>query len=116
LLPPLFKTTEGVVIGFPIFAWAPKKNNKNSGKKMKFGPPPTGPRGAIFRGFLENFRRRSVRVLKLHRGCFLTKKEILATQKIRRPSLAPLGAVFRFFNFFVVENFKICSRVPKLWI
>ena len=24
-LPPLFKTTEGVVIGFQIFAWAPKK-------------------------------------------------------------------------------------------
>ena len=25
LLPPLFKTTEGVVVGFQIFAWAPKK-------------------------------------------------------------------------------------------
>jgi hypothetical protein len=24
-LPPLFKTTEGVVIGFQIFAWASKK-------------------------------------------------------------------------------------------
>ena len=24
-LPPLFKTTEGVVVGFHIFAWAPKK-------------------------------------------------------------------------------------------
>ena len=24
LLPPLFKTTEGVVIGFQILAWAPK--------------------------------------------------------------------------------------------
>ena len=24
-LPPLFKTTEGVVVGFQIFAWAPKK-------------------------------------------------------------------------------------------
>ena len=24
LLPPLFKTTEGVVVGFQIFAWAPK--------------------------------------------------------------------------------------------
>ena len=23
LLPPLFKTTEGVVVGFHIFAWAP---------------------------------------------------------------------------------------------
>ena len=25
-LPPLFKNTEGVVVGFQIFAWAPKKN------------------------------------------------------------------------------------------
>ena len=33
LLPPLFKTTEGVVVLFQIFAWAPKKNNKNLGKK-----------------------------------------------------------------------------------
>jgi hypothetical protein len=24
-LPPLFKTTEGVVVGFQIFGWAPKK-------------------------------------------------------------------------------------------
>ena len=24
LLPPLFKTTEGVVVGFQIFAWAPE--------------------------------------------------------------------------------------------
>ena len=31
-LPPLFKTTEGVVVLFQIFAWAPKKNNKNLGK------------------------------------------------------------------------------------
>jgi hypothetical protein len=35
-LPPLFKTTEGVVVGFQIFAWAPKKNNKNSGEKIGF--------------------------------------------------------------------------------
>jgi hypothetical protein len=33
-LPPLFKTTEGVVVGFQIFAWAPKKNNKNLCKKQ----------------------------------------------------------------------------------
>jgi hypothetical protein len=37
LLPPLFKTTEGAIVGFQIFAWAPKENNKNSGKKIKFG-------------------------------------------------------------------------------
>ena len=45
--------------------------NKNSGKKIKFGPPPPGPLGPIFSFFyffFENFRRRSVRVLKLHRG------------------------------------------------
>ena len=53
-LPPLFKTTEGVVVGFQIFAWAPKKNNNNSEKKIKFGPPPPGPLGAIFRSFFEN--------------------------------------------------------------
>jgi hypothetical protein len=78
-LPPLFKTTEGVVVGFQIFAWAPKKNIKNSEKKTKFGPPPPGPLGGDFFVFLlffcENFRRRSVRVLKLHRGFILTKKK-----------------------------------------
>jgi hypothetical protein len=26
LLPPLFKTTEGGVVGFQIFAWGPNKN------------------------------------------------------------------------------------------
>jgi hypothetical protein len=56
LLPPLFKTTEGVVLGFEMCAWAP--------------------RGDFFKKFFfENIRRRSVRVLKLHRGSILTKKE-----------------------------------------
>jgi hypothetical protein len=32
-----------------------KKNNKNYGKKIKFGPPPPGPLGAIFRFFLGVF-------------------------------------------------------------
>ena len=50
--PPLFKTKEGVVIGFQICAWAPKKNNKNSEKKIKFGPPPPCPLETIFRSFL----------------------------------------------------------------
>jgi hypothetical protein len=36
-LPLLFKATEGDVVGFQIFAWAPKKNNKNSRKNIKFG-------------------------------------------------------------------------------
>ena len=45
----LLNLQEIVVIGFPNFAWAPKKNNKNSGKQ-KFDPaPPTlAPWGAIF--------------------------------------------------------------------
>ena len=57
-LPPLFKTTEGVVVLFQIFAWAPKKNNKNLGKKIFDPAPPPGPLGPIFRfflGFFENF-------------------------------------------------------------
>jgi hypothetical protein len=53
--PPLFKTTEGVVVGFQIFAWAPKKNNENSENKIKFGPPTPGPLGAIFRCFFGKF-------------------------------------------------------------
>ena len=44
----MVKTTEGVVVGFQIFAWATKKNNKNWGK-TKFEPaPPLAPWGAIF--------------------------------------------------------------------
>jgi hypothetical protein len=50
-LPPLFKTTEGVVVGFHIFAWPLTKNKQNSEKKIKFGPPTPGPLGAIFRFF-----------------------------------------------------------------
>jgi hypothetical protein len=33
------KTPEGVVVGFQIFAWAPKKNNNNSGNKPGGNPP-----------------------------------------------------------------------------
>jgi hypothetical protein len=55
LLPPLFKTTEEVVVGFQIFARAPKKNNKNSGENIKFAPPPPGPLGGYFKGFLVFF-------------------------------------------------------------
>jgi hypothetical protein len=44
----LLNLQERVVIGFPNFAWAPKKNNKNSEKKIKFGPPPPGPLGGDF--------------------------------------------------------------------
>jgi hypothetical protein len=78
----LFKTQEGVVIGFQIFAWAPKKNNKKSGKKIKNSDPhPLAPWRAIFSFFLvflENIRRKSVIVPKLHRWFILTKKGDLA--------------------------------------
>jgi hypothetical protein len=42
---------------------------------------------------LENFRRRSVRVLKLHRGFILTKKEII-THKIFGDHPWPHGGAF----------------------
>jgi hypothetical protein len=54
-----------------------KKIIKIQREKIKFGPPPPGPLGrflGFFRCVFENFRRRSVRVLKLHRGFILTKK------------------------------------------
>ena len=47
-LPSLFKTTEGVVVGFQILAWAPKKNNKNLGKKKNSPRPPPWPPGGDF--------------------------------------------------------------------
>jgi hypothetical protein len=69
-----------------------KKNNKNYGKKIKFKPPPPGPLGAIFRCFFENFSRKSVRVLKLHRGFILTKKgDINPTKKFGDPPWTPGG-------------------------
>ena len=43
---------------------------------------------SFFQVFLENIRRRSVRILKLHRGFILTKKDI-NTNKNQRLSLAP---------------------------
>jgi hypothetical protein len=58
------------------------KNNKNSGEKIKFGPPLSSP-WAIFSFFLENIRRRSVRVMKLHQGLFSQKREILISQEIQ---------------------------------
>jgi hypothetical protein len=66
-LPLLFKTTEGVVVGFFVCF------------------------------LFENIRRISVRVLELHRGFILTKKGDINPQKIQRPPLAPWGGVFIFF-------------------
>jgi hypothetical protein len=59
MLPPLFKTTEGFVVGFQIFAWAPTKNNKNSERKKNSDPHPMAPWGrflGFFRCFFENFK------------------------------------------------------------
>ena len=52
---------EGVVVGIQIFAWAPTNINKN----LIF---------SFLKFFFENFRRRSVRVLKLHTGVYSHKK------------------------------------------
>jgi hypothetical protein len=42
----LFKIPEGVVVGFQIFAWAPKKKKKKSGRKKKNSDPhPLAPWG-----------------------------------------------------------------------
>jgi hypothetical protein len=46
---------EGVVIGFQIFLWAPKKNNKNLGKKKINPAPAPWPLGAIFKVFFRFF-------------------------------------------------------------
>jgi hypothetical protein len=92
-----------------------KKNNKNSGKKIKFGPPPLGPLGVIFRFFLfffENIRRRSVRVLKLHRWFILPKKgDINPNKNSETPPPCGGGCFILFLKFF-----KSCSLVLKLWI
>ena len=47
---------ERVVVGFPNFAWTPKKNNKNLGKK-KFHPAPPWPPGGRFFRFFSFFLR-----------------------------------------------------------
>jgi hypothetical protein len=49
-LPPLFKTQEGVVVGFQIFALA-NKNNKNSGEKNKIWTPTPWPPAGDFSFF-----------------------------------------------------------------
>ena len=63
---------------------------------------------------MENFRRRSVRVLKLHRGFILTKKGDINPHKNLETPPGPLGGVFRFFKVFF-ENFKICPRLLRGW-
>jgi hypothetical protein len=53
---------------------------------------------------LENIRRRSVRVPKLHRGFILTKKGDINPRKKSETPLAPWGGIFRFF----------CGKFQKL--
>jgi hypothetical protein len=62
--------------------------------------------------FLKNFRRRLVRVLKLHSGFILIKKGDINPQKNLETPLAPWGNVL----VFVVEYFKSVPRVLKLRI
>jgi hypothetical protein len=90
---PLFKTTEGVVVGFTFL------HGLNSGKKVKFGPPSPGPLRAIFmffRLFFENNRRRLVRVLKLYRGFILTKKGDFNPPKMLKVVLGFRNFVYEF--------------------
>jgi hypothetical protein len=74
--------------------------NKNSGEKKSIGPPPPDPLGGaifmFFYFFFENFRRRSGRVLKLHRGFILTKKGDINPQKNLEIPLALWGALLGF--------------------
>jgi hypothetical protein len=55
-------------------------------------PHPLAPWGR----FLGFFRRRSVRVLKLHMGFILTKKEDINPPKNSETPLAPWRSIFRF--------------------
>jgi hypothetical protein len=55
VLTAVVKITEGVVVGFQILHGLQTNINKNSGEKIKFGPPPPGPLGAIFRFFKKKF-------------------------------------------------------------
>jgi hypothetical protein len=48
----------------------------------------------LFSCFFENFRRRSVRVLKLNRGFILTKKVDIKPKKNLKTPLGPLEGVF----------------------
>jgi hypothetical protein len=51
LLPPLFKTTEGVVVEFRNFAWAPKRSLHKKKPEMVWFPPWFGKRPNYFHLF-----------------------------------------------------------------
>jgi hypothetical protein len=65
--------------------WLLTNITKNSGKKIIQTPTPWPPEGR-FLVFFENFRRRSIRVLKLHRGFILIKKGYNPQKKIIYPT------------------------------
>jgi hypothetical protein len=67
------------------------------GKKIKFVPPPPGPLWGDFSFLQKNIRRRSVRVLKLHRGIILTKKGDINPKKNSKTPPGPLGEKFLVF-------------------
>jgi hypothetical protein len=77
--------------------------NENSGEKIKFGPHPPGPWGSIFIFFyffvVENIRRRSVIVLKFHRGFIHMKKGDINSPKNSETS-GPLGGHLYFLKYF----------------
>ena len=75
---------------------------------------PLGGRFLVFflKFFCENIRRRSVRVLKFHRGFILTKKGDINPQTNLETPLAPWGAFLGFLKFFF-ENFKSCPLTSK---
>ena len=85
---------KGLSQGFKFLHGLLNNINKKQGKKNHLTPTPWPPGGAIFRFFqvfLENFRRRSVRVLKLHRGFILTKKGDINPQTNLETPPGPLG-------------------------
>jgi hypothetical protein len=85
-----------------------KKNNKNYGKKIKFGPPPNGPpRGrflGFFRLFLNIFEEKKKK--KIHGPLEKNIKNYGKKIKFGPPPPGPLGAIYRFF----LENFIILTK------
>ena len=51
VLPPLLKPQKGLSWDFKFLHGLLTNKNKYSGRKIKFGPPPPGPLGAIFSFF-----------------------------------------------------------------
>jgi hypothetical protein len=85
------------------------------GKKIKFGPPPPGPLGAIFRCFLGVFLKilegSQLELWNFTAGLFSEKRGDINPQKNLETPSGPLGGVFRFFIFFLkISKFVIGFR------